>query len=262
MLAHAAGRVVKSAGFAHHSVPEATTMATTSIASPSLSQLMEELASHPVNRHPFFLRFQAEYLNRRQLQTFFSQYHYFCKHFVKVLEGLLYATPVDEVEMRVELIKTLYSELGSGSCDRAHVKQLEGFGHRLGVSEFDLQKTQPIHEVRTYLGALHRLFTECDYLTALGAELAVETTAISEFRYFTPGLAKYTEFTPKELVFFESHLQEEEHHSKWLVDAVRKTATTPEGLMRVAIGAREAAGAWHAFWDGLYHEVFQERSSA
>jgi pyrroloquinoline quinone (PQQ) biosynthesis protein C len=103
-------------------------MATTAIASPSLSQLMEELVSHPVNRHRFFLRFQAEYLSRRQLQAFFRQYHYFCKHFVKVLEALLYATPINEVEMRVELIKTLHSELGSGSYERAHVKLLERFG--------------------------------------------------------------------------------------------------------------------------------------
>jgi len=243
-------------------VPDETTMTTTSITSPSLNQLMEELVSHPVNRHPFFLRFQAEHLSRRQLQAFFRQYHYFCKHFGKVLEGRLYATPLDEVEMRVELIKTLHSELGSGSYERAHVKQLEQFGKKMGLSGPDLERTQPIHEVQTYLRALHRLFTQSDYLTALGAELAVETTAISEFQYFAPGLAKYADFTPKDLIFFDLHLQEEEHHSNWLIDAVRKTATTREELSRVAAGARETADAWHDFWDGLYQEVFQERSSA
>ena len=155
-------------------------MATTGTAFPSLNQFMEELTAHPVNHHPFFVRFQAEYLTRRQLQSFFRQYHYFCKHFVKVLEGLLYATPIDQVEMRVEMIKTLYSELGSGSCEQGHVKQLNG-GDKLGFGESDLRRTEPIPEVTTYFQTLHRLFIETDYLVALGAELAVEKTAISEF---------------------------------------------------------------------------------
>ena len=237
-------------------------MATAGITSPSLNQLMEELTAHPVNHHPFFVRFQAEHLTRRQLQAFFRQYHYFCKHFVKVLEGLLYATPIDEVEMRVELIKTLHSELGSGSCEQAHVKQLERFGRKLGLHESDLERTEPIREVKRYLEVLHRLFSETDYLVALGAELAVETTAISEFRYFVPGLNKHSDFTPEDLVFFELHLQEEQHHSDWLLDAVRKTATTPEHLAQVAAGARQVADAWHEFWNGMYREVFQEGCSA
>ena len=234
-------------------------MGTTSLASPSVDQLQQEITSHPVNRHPFFLRFQAERLTRRQLQAFFRQYHYFCKHFVKVLEGLLYATPIDEVEMRVDLIKTLHSELGSGSCERAHVKQLERFGQKLGFTGSDLKQTEPIPAVKTYLETLHRLFSGTDYLAALGAELAVETTAVSEFRYFAPGLGKYSDFTREDLIFFDLHLQEEQDHSNWLVDAVCKTVTTPEQLAQVAAGARQTADAWYEFWNGMYREVFQER---
>ncbi len=131
--------MVKLSGRQDPSPTEAPVMDTAAIASPSLNQLMGELTSHPVNHHPFFLRFQAQHLTRRQLQAFFRQYHYFCKHFVKVLEGLLYATPIDEIEMRVELVKTLHSELGSGSCEQAHVKQLERFGETLGLGPSDLR---------------------------------------------------------------------------------------------------------------------------
>ncbi len=72
-----------------------------------LDALVQELKDHPVNTNVFFQAFKDQYLSRRQLQTFLRQYHYFCKHFVKVLEGLLYKTPVDALEMRVELAKTL-----------------------------------------------------------------------------------------------------------------------------------------------------------
>ena len=60
------------------------------------------------------------------------------------------------------------------------MKQLERFGQKLELHESDLRRTEPIPEVRTYLQTLHRLFIETDYLVALGAELAVETTAISD----------------------------------------------------------------------------------
>jgi pyrroloquinoline quinone (PQQ) biosynthesis protein C len=219
---------------------------------------MVELTGHPVNTNRFFEKFRDEHLDHERLRAFFRQYHYFCKHFVKVLEGLLYATPIDEVEMRVELIKTLHSELGSGSFEHAHVRQLERFGRALGVNDLELSRTQPITEVTLYLETLRRLFMEHDYLVALGAELAVETTAASEFRYFYPGLKKYPEFTAAELAFFESHLQEEQHHSDWLLDAVCKTATTPDELASVAAGARETADAWHEFWRGMYQEVFHD----
>ncbi len=224
----------------------------------SLHGMMEELIRHPVNSNAFFQRFKEQRLSRDQLQRFLRQYHYFCKHFVKLLEGLLYRTPVDEVEMRVELIKTLHSELGSGSIERAHVRQLERFAGALGLSEADLSQTRPLPEVESYLQVLGRLFMETNYLVALGAELAVETTAASEFQYLYPGLQKYPDFTAEDLVFFELHVQEEQQHSNWLVEAVRKTAGSPAALAQVAAGARETAEAWHEFWKGLYRSVFDQ----
>ena len=224
--------------------------------------LMAELVHHPVNDHPFFRRFRDERLSREQLRRWFRQYHYFCKRFVKALEGLLCATPIDELEMRVELVKTLYSELGSGSAERAHVRQLERFGKALGVLPSDLGSTDPVPEVTAYLRLLDSLFTGSDYLAALGAELAVETTAASEFRYFYPGLKRYPEFTAEDLAFFELHVTEEQNHSDWLLSAVRKTATTPEAIARVAAGARSTVEAWDEFWNGVYREVFQAPSRA
>ncbi|MFQ5991696.1 MAG: TenA family transcriptional regulator [Nitrospiraceae bacterium] len=226
------------------------------IDSPTVEMIIQELTRHPVNSNRFFRSFENEYLDLPQLQSFLRQYHYFCKRFVKLLEGLLYKTPLDEIEMRIELTKTLYSELGSGSSERAHVKQLERFARALGLTERDLAQTQALPEVDRYLRVLERLFMNSDYLVALGAEMAVETTAASEFRYLYPGLQKYEQFSPKDLEFFELHVREEQQHSDWLVEAVRKTAKTQEELTRVAAGAQETADAWHDFWQGLDREIF------
>ncbi len=223
----------------------------------SLETLVTELQAHPVNSNDFFRAFQDSYLSPRQMRVFVKQYHYFCFQFVKVLEGLLYRTPIDELEMRIELAKILYSELGSGSVEHVHIGYLQRFAYSIGIQSRDLFDTEPIVEVTTYLNSLRRLFLESDYLTALDAELAVEMTAASEFRYFLPGLKKYGHFSQEDLVFFELHVLEEQTHSSWLVDAVRKTVKTPEDLDRVAAGAMETADAWLAFWDGMYRPVFE-----
>jgi len=221
-----------------------------------VESLIEELQTHPVNTNEFFRTFKARQLSPRQLRVFVRQYHYFCFQFVKVLEGLLYHTPIEHVEMRIELTKTLYSELGSGSPEHVHIRQLERFAHSIGLHPRDLAETEPIPEVTRYLETLRRLFLRSGHLTALGAELAVETTAASEFQYFFPALQQYETFERRDLAFFEMHLAEEEVHGQWLVEAVRKTAQSEEDLHEVACGAREAADAWLEFWDGMYQAVF------
>lgn len=224
----------------------------------TLDSLVWELAQHPVNTNAFFQAFQDRYLTPAQLQAFLRQYHYFCKHFVKVLEGLLYKTPVDELEMRAELSKTLHSELGGGRSEQAHIRLLARFAGALDLSPEDLDGTTPIPEVAQYLAVLRRLFIESDYLTALGAEMAVEITAASEFRYFYPGLIKYRTFSAHDLVFFEMHREAEDCHGAWLTEAVRKTARTPADLERVAHGARTTADAWQTFWEGMHRMVFDK----
>ncbi len=226
-------------------------------ATPSdVESLVLELQAHPVNTNEFFRTFKSRKLRPRQLRAFVQQYHYFCFHFVKILEGLLYHTPIHEMEMRTELAKTLYSELGSGSPDRVHIRQLERFASSIGLQPQDLHCTVPIPDVTTYLDTLRRLYLDSGHLTALGAALAVETTAASEFEYFVPGLEQYEQFEPRELEFFTLHLAEEQHHGNWLVEAVRKTARSEDDLRRVAEGARETADAWSAFWAGIHRMVF------
>ncbi len=221
-----------------------------------VESLVLELRAHPVNTNEFFRTFRTQKLQPQQLRAFVQQYHYFCFHFVKVLEGLLYHTPIHEMEMRTELAKTLYSELGSGSPDRVHIRQLERFASSTGLQPRDLEDTVPIPEVTTYLDTLRQLYLDSGHLTALGAALAVETTAASEFEHFVPGLEQYAQFQPRELEFFTLHLAEEQHHGNWLVEAVRKTARSEDDLHRVAAGARETADAWMEFWAGMYRMVF------
>ena len=228
---------------------------------PVLSSLIDELGNHPVNTNVFFERFHAQRLSETQLRVFLRQYHFFCKHFVKLLEGLLYRTPLDRLEMRIELAKTLFSELGSGNPEQAHITLLSNFARAISLDEQELDRTVPIPAVRSYLDQLHHLFIDSDYLTALGAEMAVEITAASEFRYLYPGLKAYASFRDEDLRFFRIHVEEEVCHGTWLTDAVEHTARSEADFDTVASGARRAADAWHLFWLALYQHVFETRET-
>ena len=101
----------------------------------TIEALLQELTSHEVNTNVFFVNFRDRVLTTTQLHIFLRQYHYFCHRFVKVLEGLLYHTPLEELEMRVELTKTLYSELGSGSTQPCtHSIISSDLPHAAGIS--------------------------------------------------------------------------------------------------------------------------------
>ncbi len=225
---------------------------------PLLPSLVEELHAHRVNTNLFFQKFSALDLNDVQLKVFVSQYHYFCRHFVKLLEGLLYRTPIGQLDMRIELTKTLYSELGSGNPEAAHISLLNSFARTLGLDEATLNRTVPIPSVQSYLTTLHSLFIDSDYLTALGAEMAVELTAASEFHYLYAGLTRTGRFSERDLVFFRLHMEEEVCHGSWLVDAVARTATSAADYAHVVRGARHTADAWHEFWLGLDQHVFRD----
>ncbi len=126
----------------------------------TVESLVEELKAHRVNTNQFFIDFRDHFLTIDQLRRFIKQYHFFCFQFVKILEGLLYHTPLDELDMRIELTKTLYSELGSGVTEQAHVRHLERFAQTLGIHQSDLRHTQPIPEVQQYHKVLDRLFLQ------------------------------------------------------------------------------------------------------
>ncbi|MGH7256512.1 MAG: iron-containing redox enzyme family protein, partial [Nitrospirales bacterium] len=140
--------------------------------------------------------------------------------------------------------------------DRAHLTLLERFLGALGLSREDLIRTVPSPAVDDYLALLRRLFLESHYLVALGAELAVEVTAVSEFKYLYPALRRDPAFQAPDLEFFKLHLAEEESHGDWLVEAVRKTARTEHDQELVRAGARETADGWLRFWTGLHRAVF------
>lgn len=221
-----------------------------------LFSVTKELEALPVNNNSFYRRFKEERLTDEQLVRFAKQYFWFCKNFIPVLAGLIYNTPVNEEGIRLELVKTLYSELGYGKEKEVHLNLLRRFTTALGISEEELKAVEPIPEVKQYIEELDALFARGDFRVGLGAEFGVEITAGLEFSYLCPGVLKYSQFSKDQVYFFTFHLIEEQNHGDWLSEAVSKLATTPQDEEKIRAGALKAAELWDEFWKGMEREVF------
>lgn len=221
-----------------------------------VSTITAELEALPVNTNSFYRRFKEERLTEDQLLRFAQQYFWFCKNFIPVLAGLIYNTPVDEAGVRLELVKTLYSELGYGKEKDVHLNLLRRFTTALGLSEEALTAIKPIPEVENYIRLLDEMFTRGDYRVGLGAEFGVEVTAGLEFSYLCPGVFQYSRFSKDQVYFFTFHLIEEQNHGDWLGQAVAKLAKTPEDEEKIRLGAFKAAALWDEFWKGMERYVF------
>ncbi|MBI2665235.1 iron-containing redox enzyme family protein [Candidatus Woesearchaeota archaeon] len=154
--------------------------------------LVKKLREAPVNRTPFYYKFRDRNLTDQQLRRFAVQYFWFCKNFIKVLVGLVYNTPDSQEDVRLELVKTLYSELGYGQKENIHLNLLRKFTTALNISDQELEEVEPISEVDQYIRELGDIFLKADYREAIGAELGVEITAAPEFTFLYPGIKKYS----------------------------------------------------------------------
>lgn len=223
-----------------------------------IQDLTRELEAKPVNKNSFYRRFKEETLTDEQLKRFGGQYFWFCQNFIPLLAGLIYNTPLQEEDIRLELVKTLYSELGYGKKENVHLNLLRRFTTALGFSEGDLQNIEPIPEVENYIRQLEEFFVRSDFRTALGSEFGVEITAALEFTYLFPGIQKYPQFSRQDIYFFEFHLAEEQLHGDWLTEAVSRMARTEDAEELIKEGALKAADLWGSFWEGMERYVFVE----
>ena len=232
-------------------------MAVVFIGDSFLLDLAKKLREAPVNRTPFYYKFRDRNLSEEQLRRFAVQYFWFCKNFIRVLVGLVYNTPDSEEEVRLQLVKTLYSELGYGKKEGIHLNLLRKFTTALNISQQELDEAVPIPDVEQYIRELGDIFLKADYREAIGAEFGVEITAAPEFTFLYPGVKKYSRFSPEDIIFFKFHLTEEELHGDWLTEAVAKIAESDKDRRLVEKGALRAAELWNQFWVGMDQYVFR-----
>lgn len=195
----------------------------------------------------FYARFREERLQRQELQFFCDQYFYYIRTFPQILAGLSHR--VADETVRVELAKTIVSELGDGDVSKIHFELFKNAVAPLGVEISDWQTISHIAEANGLVDGIRELFLEGPIPAALGAHYTIEYTGLPMIECLYEGFRQYPGWTVESMEYFHIHMLVETEHVEWISSAVE--GALPEDSDVVRKGALEMAHLLGSFWSGV-----------
>jgi pyrroloquinoline-quinone synthase len=215
-----------------------------------LESLEEEIRLHPALNHPFLKKFSSGKLTLDRIRLFARQYYLYSRWFSMYVSAVIANMP-DE-RPRMHLIKNLYEEYGEDNPQQTHPAIFRRFLEALRLDAAEVERTEPLPEMRLFI---HEYFFLCrggHFLEALGA-LGPGTESIVPYiyHYFYEGLRKETSLQKKDLEFFSLHMQLDVEHSANIKEALLEYASSPENQALIRRGAMDILSARMVLWNGL-----------
>lgn len=202
----------------------------------SLQELAQSsTASSAVNNH-FYDHWLGRSLNIFQLQLFARNYGEWVRSFPDTLAMLFYTTA--DIDAKIELVKTLYSEMGYGHIEKVHWRLLDTFFESLATHLNEpgqlsrallMRDISPLKETTALIEGERNLYTDRNIQVALGAQLALEWQAYTMLRKLYEGARNYMSYWKDEdnfheaCEYFYAHIgaAEKEHKEESLKAALR-----------------------------------------
>jgi pyrroloquinoline-quinone synthase len=202
----------------------------------SLSRHVDEvLADRRLLDHPFYRRWEAGELTRRELAAYASQYRHFERVLPEVL-GEAWSSMADG-DARRTVRAHLDDELG---VPAPHAELFEGFAVALGVTD------HPATPATSALVEHYRCAARRGPVALVAALAAYETQSADIARSKAQGLRARYGLTHEETRFWDVHADMDVEHGAWTLDALADLDADP-AVVRAE--ARAAAEAWWALLD-------------
>jgi len=217
-------------------------------------RLDELIAGVPVDENQFYDSFRARNLSKAELQFFADQYFYYIRTFPQILAGLSHR--VDDEAVRVELAKTIVSELGEGLPGKKHFELFQKVVRPLGIQFPDYHEVDHIPESEALVDGLRQIFLRDSPVTAVGGHYTIEKVGLGMIHNLYEGFRRYPEITVEDMEYFHLHLYLEADHVDWIMEAVRQYADDPANHPALEDGAARVAKLLADFWEGLYQNIF------
>lgn len=193
------------------------------------------LRSRRLLAHPFYRRWEAGTLERRELAAYAAQYRHFEAALPVVLERIAAGLP--EGTARQLVGANLDDELG---VPAPHLDLFDAFAGAVGA---------PVADATPATAALVELYlalAESSPVAALAAVAAYEVQAPSIAASKAEGLRTRYGVDADGARFWDVHAGVDETHGQWMLDALGQVA---DGADDVLDPATDAADAWWAFLD-------------
>jgi len=232
-----------------------------------IERQLAEITSHQALNNAFYREWMSRTLGIEALALTARNYGAWVKSFPDALAVLVGST--DDLDAKVEYVKTLYSEMGYGCRDKAHWVLLDAFfaalaakmGHPGRLDRERLEREEPLlPSTRALIDGERELYGSADL--AFGAQLALEWQAYTMVRQLYEGARNYTSCWSNADEFHEAceyfyvHIgAAEKEHKDESLHAMRRYARDEGSIARIHRGYREHLSLIAGFWNGLYEST-------
>lgn len=225
---------------------------------PFLQELQNDLRNHRGVVHP--LLYQLDSLSPNQLRLFASQFYLYVRAFPRLMGAVMYTIPDEKI--RLPIMVNLVTEYGGakalakGDLSQSHPELFRKFTRKIGISDFDLERTRPLISTRQFLRSYEKLYLRSPFLKTLGA-VGPGTECVVPQMYvpMLKSLRKRKDLTKKDLFFFELHLPADEEHCGMICKALSPYLQNEFARRLVRKGAEESLHSRERFWEGLARAI-------
>lgn len=210
--------------------------------STSLTVLDPLIQSKSLLTHYFYAqKWNMGKLTKEELQIYAKEYF----HLAKSVPGIVSSVRERALERRPDLISHIDENIAE---ETEHIGLWKRFARSLDVSEQELESYEPTQAVKDAVATLQEL-AEGTFEDGVTAMYAMELTLPEIAQSKKDGLVQFYGLTSEDAhIYFDEHLNEEEHFGVWrqvAVDAVRAQEVAEKSLAaqhKVLDGVCEACG--------------------
>lgn len=235
-------------------------------------ELTDEVMGSPAaNIGPFYERLIAEEVPLEGVREWVKQWYVDARMFPSVIAQIA-ASCGYHYDARQFMGANMAEELGEFDPAREHPVTVRNLGLALGVSEEDMEFTEPYPETLLYVEYRQHLVRDYHWLEALAAgSFAIELTIPNRFRRIAIALKNQFGLADEALEVFGIHAGDErlgldyggdEKHAEEATNLIRKYATSAEMQQRVRLAVWRSIQARRVYQWGLYREIILKRSPA
>lgn len=234
----------------------------------NLEKIAQGTYSHEALNNQFYERWLKKSLSIAEIEVFARNYGAWVKSFPDTL-AILFASTQDP-EAKIELVSTLYSEMGYGKDAKVHWRLLDNFLNELadnlshkGVLQRDNRdRIRLLDSTRKLIEGERNLYSNKDSSIAVGAQLALEWQAYTMLAQLYEGARNYKKLWKTEDSFHEAceyfyvHIgSAEKDHKAESLKAAEQYAKTETEMKKVEYGFNEHLNLIAEFWKGLDKEI-------
>jgi glutamate dehydrogenase (NAD(P)+) len=224
----------------------------------------EVLNSAAANIGPFYERLIAQQIPLEGVREWVKQWYIDSRMFPSVI-GQIAANAGYFYDARQVMGANFAEELGEFNPLREHPVTVRQLARALGVSDEELEFTEPYPETLLYVEYRQHLVRDSHWLEGLAAgSFAIELTIPNRFRQIAKALSAQFDLDDEALEVFRIHAGDErleldyggdDKHAGEAQDLVRKYAVTAEMQHRVRLAMWRSIEARKVYQWGLFREI-------